>query len=88
MGERAFAWLKEIGVVGVKGRLVTQMCVPIDFGYVLYDHNRSQAVAAIQNYLRKNAIYSIGRYGAWEYSSMEDAMDQGRRTAELLNQVL
>ncbi len=84
-GAYAVPWLKRIGAMGPRGRLLTQMNLPIEYGYVLYDHNRDRAVAVIQKYLRKNAVHSIGRYGSWEYSSMEDAMEQGRRTAEMLN---
>jgi len=84
-GAYALRWLKKMGVVGPRGRVLTEMNLPIEYGYVLYDHHRDKAVAAIQKYLRSHDVYSIGRYGSWEYSSMEDAMEQGRRTAELLN---
>jgi protoporphyrinogen oxidase len=84
-GEYAVGWLKRIGAMGPRGKLLTQANLPIRYGYILYDQNRGRAVRTIQKYLRKNRIYSIGRYGAWEYSSMEDAMEQGRRTAEFLN---
>ena len=77
--------LKKIGAIGPRGKLLTAMNLPIHYGYVLYDHQRDKAVATIQRYLRKNNVHSIGRYGSWEYSSMEDAMEQGRQTAELLN---
>jgi protoporphyrinogen oxidase len=84
-GAYALHWLKKIGAVGPRSRLMTEMNLPIPYGYVLYDHSRDAAVATIQKYLRKNRIHSIGRYGSWEYSSMEDAMEQGRMTAEQLN---
>jgi len=84
-GAYALRWLKKMGAVGSRGRVMTAMNLPIEYGYVVYDHNRARAVAAIQKYLLARDVYSIGRYGSWEYSSMEDAMEQGRQTAELLN---
>jgi protoporphyrinogen oxidase len=49
--------------------------------YVTYDKYRDESVDAILSFLRKNEIYSIGRYGKWEYSAMEDAMLDGYRIA-------
>ena len=43
--------------------------------------NRKKLVEQITTYLRENDIYTIGRYGSWEYSGMEDAMLQGSNTA-------
>jgi hypothetical protein len=59
----------------------------IDCAYVTYDRARKDAVATIKRFALRHGIHSIGRYGAWEYSSMEDAMEQGRQTAETLNAV-
>ena len=33
-------------------------------------------------YLEHHGIFSVGRYGAWEYSAMEDALWHGRQAAE------
>ena len=34
------------------------------------------------NLLKKNNIYTIGRYGAWIYNSMEDSMVSAKELAE------
>lgn len=54
----------------------------IEYAYVIYDHNYSTVVPVIHNFLNKRNIYSIGRYGAWNYSSMEDALLMGKEAAE------
>ncbi|MFO8055860.1 MAG: FAD-dependent oxidoreductase [bacterium] len=54
----------------------------IDYGYVLYDHARAECVEKILAYLRENSIEPAGRYGRWEYSTMEDAILEGREAAE------
>lgn len=55
---------------------------PIRYAYVIYDENRSAALAAIFQWLRDKAgAVSIGRYGAWKYSFMEEAILDGRAAA-------
>ena len=46
--------------------------------YVIYDHKRTECLQVLDD----NGIYSVERYRAWEYSSMEDAILHGKRTAE------
>ena len=74
-----------MGLVGPRAQMRTAIYTPIPYGYVTYDVNRMRAVKTILDYYKAHDISSIGRYGAWEYSSMEDAMEYGRKTAELLN---
>ncbi len=57
----------------------------IPHSYVIFDKNHKFAVNELKKYLIKNNIYSIGRYGGWEYSTMEDAIYQGKQIAGLLN---
>jgi hypothetical protein len=55
--------------------------INIPYAYVLYDRNRERLLPFILGKLEEKGISSIGRYGAWEYSTMEDALAQGRATA-------
>ncbi|MBP9128474.1 MAG: FAD-dependent oxidoreductase [Elusimicrobia bacterium] len=58
---------------------------PIRYAYVIYDDNRSASLAAIFHWLRDKAgAVSIGRYGAWKYSFMEEAILDGRAAAMLV----
>ncbi len=59
--------------------------IDIRYAYTIYDFHRQKAVPVIQKYLEEKGIFSIGRYGAWEHTSMEDAIYQGRMTAQRLN---
>ena len=54
----------------------------IKHAYVVYDGARAPAIERLHGFLREHRIESVGRYGAWEYSSMEDAMVAGRRAAD------
>jgi protoporphyrinogen oxidase len=59
----------------------------IDCAYVIFDEARRQALPKILAYLERQGIYSIGRYGAWGYGSMSDALIEGRDSAERLNEM-
>ncbi len=77
--------LKEIGLVSCDSKIIDKLTIQIKYAYVVYDMNHKQCVKTILDYFESHNVYSIGRYGAWEYSSMEDAMLAGRKCAESLN---
>ena len=54
----------------------------LDPGYVVYDSHRARRLAGLLDWYRRRGIVSVGRYGAWEYSAMEDSMIAGRKAAE------
>jgi protoporphyrinogen oxidase len=56
----------------------------IPHAYVLYDHDYGPAKAKLIEFLDQVGIHTAGRYGQWEYSSMEDAMIAGRLCARHL----
>jgi protoporphyrinogen oxidase len=56
----------------------------IRYAYVLFDQHRSRTLPKILEELERRGIHSIGRYGRWEHSSMEDAIFQGKSLAEKL----
>jgi len=53
--------------------------------YVLYDEAYTEAKATLLAFLETAGVELIGRYGRWEYSSMEDAILQGRDLARRLS---
>jgi protoporphyrinogen oxidase len=53
----------------------------IDYAYVVFDHAYYASLGAVRPFLEEQGIWSAGRYGAWNYSSMEDALLFGREAA-------
>jgi protoporphyrinogen oxidase len=53
----------------------------IPYAYAVYDRHRAKVLPGVLKFLEQNKIYSIGRYGRWEYSTIEDALREGRDTA-------
>ncbi len=76
--------LEEMGILYNDDIILTAQVIKIDYAYVIYNKHRQRLLPILQDYLNKNKIYSIGRYGAWEYSSMKDALMSGKKMAELI----
>jgi hypothetical protein len=53
--------------------------------YVLYDADYGAAKGEILRFLEVSGIQTAGRYGGWEYSSMEDALLAGQACAKRAN---
>ncbi|MBU4310792.1 FAD-dependent oxidoreductase [bacterium] len=77
--------LIKAGIITSRDKILAKLVLDIRYAYPLYDHNHRESVATIQRFLRANDIYSMGRFGSWEYFSMEDVIEQGRETAQQLN---
>ena len=56
----------------------------IPVSYVVFDRNWPRLVPEILAYLRRQRIFSIGRYGSWNYGSMADDIRMARETAASL----
>lgn len=61
--------------------VVTEKIIPISHAYVIYDHWREKNLPKILRMLEEQNIYSIGRYGAWKYCSMQETLLDGKETA-------
>ncbi len=77
--------LIKAGIITSRDRILAKLALDIKYAYPLYDHDYRESVAIVQRFLRKNNIYSLGRFGSWEYLSMEDVINQGRETAQLIS---
>lgn len=73
-----------MGLIDDPARILFMHERVIDNAYVIYDFDYHDSRAAILDHLGPIGIQSIGRYGDWNYSSMEDALIDGRRAAEAL----
>lgn len=73
--------LMDMGILRPKDKISARFIADIPDAYVVYDSHRSAALSTIQGFLRENGVISTGRWGAWEYGSMEDALWQGMEAA-------
>jgi protoporphyrinogen oxidase len=79
------AGLVEMGVIERAEDIRFARLRRIDVAYVIFDHAYYEALAAIRPFLERARIVSTGRYGGWQYGSMEDALLEGRAGAGLAN---
>lgn len=76
--------LRECGLLKTTDEISARAWMPIEVGYVVYDFARTPSVTTIFRHLGGLGIESIGRYGAWKYSFMEETILDGKRCAERL----
>ena len=82
--QQAIDGLRDCGILRRDDRITMQEVLDIPYAYVIFDHARDRELATILRGLREHGIESIGRYGAWEHSSMEEAVWQGKCSAEAI----
>ncbi|MBI5694443.1 MAG: FAD-dependent oxidoreductase [Nitrospirae bacterium] len=83
--ESVVAGLIKSGVLRGEDEVPVRDVYDIKYGYVVFDAHLKTALPAITGWLASKGIRSIGRYGAWEYSGMEDAILEGRAAAEAVS---
>lgn len=76
--ERAcVAGLRACGLIKEAGQVTEKMWLKIPCAYVIYDADRTRALPVISGWLKERKARSIGRYGAWKYSFMEESVKEG-----------
>ena len=76
--------LRSAGVLKGSDKVVERLWIPIECAYVVYDRARTPAVKVLMDHLRSKDAWSIGRWGGWKYSFMEETLLDGKRCAEEL----
>lgn len=76
--------LERAGLIARGEPILTWTVRDVEGGYVIFDKHRARSVPELLRELEARSIFSIGRYGRWEHSSMENAIRQGKDAAELL----
>lgn len=64
--------------------IVTEYDIFIPHAYVIFDQWRDENLPNILQKLEEYSIFSVGRYGAWKYSSMQEGFLEGKEVAERL----
>jgi UDP-galactopyranose mutase len=80
--ERSVQDLQKCGILRHGDRVLTTHILDIKYAYVVFDENRHAYLPELIGYLESCDIYTAGRYGRWEYFSMEDSILSGKQAAE------
>ncbi len=81
--ENALTGLQGCGLLD-RAQLLVARARTIPVAYVLFDHAHAAARAQVLAHLDAAGVQVAGRYGRWEYSSMEDALLTGQEAARRL----
>jgi protoporphyrinogen oxidase len=82
MTARSIADLEKCGILQKGDRILTRHVIDIKFAYVVFDSHRQTHLQTLIDYLESRDIYTAGRYGRWDYYSMEDSILSGKAAAE------
>jgi protoporphyrinogen oxidase len=80
--------LRELGLLRSERDIELWRLRTIEYAYVIYDQHHRAALDVIEPFLAEQRIISSGRYGGWNYSSMEDALLMGRGAARQAQELL
>ncbi len=74
--------LIETGILRDRREIDVSEMISIEPAYIVFDDHRKEALPEIMEYLEGMDVYSIGRYGSWDYLSMEDCILQAGNTVK------
>ncbi len=70
-------WLEKLGWISSRD-VVCVVTHVLRYAYVHHTIDRDRLVSSIMQRLHKHDVFPIGRYGLWDYTSMEDSMESAR----------
>jgi protoporphyrinogen oxidase len=76
---------RNLGFIRKSDKITALNVIDIPYAYVIFDDKRKKSLQIIKEFLKECGIFSIGRYGAWEYSFIEKNMIDAKVLADMLN---
>ena len=74
--------LRKQDIIDDETNLEEYVSIVMDPAYVHINQNTDKRIRELFSNLENNKVYSIGRYGAWTYCSMEDCMLEAKKLSE------
>lgn len=71
--------LKKMKIIRTDDEILSLNVIDMKYSYVIYNKERTKTLNKINKFLLDNDIYSIGRYGGWEYSFIEKNIISARK---------
>lgn len=62
--------------------IMTEKIIVVPHAYVTFDFWREKNLSPLLDQLTRASIYSVGRYGAWKYASMQESILDGKAIAD------
>ena len=74
--------LVRCGVLREGERILFKDAVYVPYANIIFDHDRSAALATVRGFLTEAGIETCGRYGEWGYFWTDDSFKSGEAAAE------
>ncbi|MDP8259965.1 MAG: FAD-dependent oxidoreductase [Candidatus Gygaella obscura] len=78
----------KVGLIKKVHKVIAEDVNDIKYAYPVYDDKYYFSRNIILDFLGKNATFCVGRYGSWQYFSMEDSIADGIKAANKLADIL
>jgi len=80
--EKSISDLQTCGILQHGDAVLTRHIIDLKYAYVVFDDHRQTHLQNLIDYLETRDIYAAGRYGQWDYYSMEDSILSGKKAAD------
>jgi len=70
------------GLIKEGEEIVSSEAKIIPYANIIFDHDRSEAVATVRGYTEELGIQTCGRYGEWGYIWTDESFKSGERSAQ------
>ena len=79
--ERVLTDLRRCGVLRTDDRILLAEARPVPYANVIWDHQRSDAVATVHDFLASVGVLWCGRYGDWDHAWTDESFISGETAA-------
>lgn len=83
---RTIELLCDLGILDAPTDIEWSGHVDVEFGYPVYTHERPALVSGIKEWMEAREIYSVGRFGDWEYVNSDRCVAKGLTLGESLRE--
>ena len=85
IGSKTISLLCDLGILRSPQEIVWRGYEEVEFAYPVYTPERPALVKAIKDWMRGHHIYTLGRFGDWEYVNSDACIMKGLRLADDLS---
>lgn len=76
--------LVDMGVISDRRVVKRSWIETVPYAYPVYTHERPRIVKNVKTWLQKRGIYTLGRFGSWEYKNSDACVKEGIELAKTL----
>jgi UDP-galactopyranose mutase len=77
-------WLVDAGLIGARADVAETRVVDVEYGYPVYTPSRPAILERIRAYLAPLGVFTLGRFGGWDYVNSDACIRQGAQLAAQL----